>query len=114
MNHFNQASEDAWERILPQIRVTRRKRHHRKIATIATFCAILGIWIGMRFSLPAPRPESAPVAQSMPEASTSSTLAVMRVYHDGTVRLEEIASHELGPIELTLSLSPVIVSAFVE
>lgn len=35
-------------------------------------------------------------------------LAILRINHDGTARMEEVTSHELGEIELTFSLTPVI------
>jgi anti-sigma-K factor RskA len=114
MNESEHSSADAWERILPQIRATRRKRRHRKIAAATAICAILGIWTGMRFTVSSDNPVAPPIVTEVGEPSAPVTLAVMRVYQDGTVRLEEIACHELGPIELTLSLTPVIVSTFFE
>jgi len=104
----------AWERILPQIRATRRKRRHRKIAVTTTICAMLGIWIGGHFLIPSDNPVAPKIEAATSETPPPTTLAVMRVFHDGTVRLEEIACHELGHIELTLSLTPVIVSTFTE
>jgi hypothetical protein len=44
-----------------------------------------------------PSPEVAPV-----------TLAILRVNHDGTARMEEVSIDELEEVELTFSLEPII------
>jgi hypothetical protein len=114
MNAPDPPSDTAWMRILPQIRKTRSARRQRKIVITTTLCAMLGIWLGMRLSNPPENPPGPPLAHATPPPTPPATLTVMRVSHDGTVRLEELAGDELGQLELTLSLSPVIASAFQE
>jgi len=109
MNSPDQTSDAAWERILPQIRATRQKRAIRKIATITTLCAICGIWLGIRLTHPTDHPMHHPLIEDFPSPEVAPvTLAILRVNHDGTARMEEVSIDELEEVELTFSLEPII------
>lgn len=102
-------SDDAWERILPQIRATRKKRAIRKIATITALCTMLAIWLGIRLSQPSDDPMHHLIVNDFPPPEVApATLAILRVNQDGTARMEEVSIHELEEIELTFSLEPII------
>lgn len=109
MSSPDQTSDDAWERILPQIRATRQRRAIRKLATITALCSICAIWLGIRLSQPSVHPIPHPVVDAIPPPEVApATVAVLRVNHDGTARMEEVSVEELEETELKFSLEPII------
>lgn len=104
MNPSDQHAEAVWERTLPHIRSTRRRRGYRRIAGAAAACCGLAIWL----TLQGTKPIDKPVAHIEPAAPVFETIAVMRIDDNGDIRLEEIACNELGAIELTLGQTPLI------
>lgn len=109
MNSPDQTSDVAWERILPQIRITRQKRITRKIATITALCAMFGIWLGIRPFHPSENPMDRPIVKNFhPPEVAPVTLAILRINQDGTARLEEVTIDELEEVELKFSLQPII------
>jgi hypothetical protein len=57
---------------------------------------------------PAPFPSKSSIAILPPMAIPPSNIAIMRVGDDGVIRLEECAPSDLGSIELTFGLTPVV------
>lgn len=109
MKTSDSISDAAWERILPQIRATRKKRTIRKVATITALCSICALWVGNRLTRPSDLPMPPPVVDAFPPLEMSpSTIAVLRVNQDGTARMEEVHISELEEIQLTFSLEPII------
>jgi hypothetical protein len=104
MNRPDAHAEAVWERTLPHIRSTRRRRGYRRIAGAAAACCGLAIWLTLHDT----RPIAKPVVHIEPAAPVFETIAVMRIDDNGDIRLEEIASNELGEIELTLGQAPLI------
>jgi hypothetical protein len=105
MNPPNDHAERVWERTLPQIRLHRRRRRNRRIAAAAAVsCTLLGIWL----ALPTVQPTESPVVVTAPAPPKVETIAVMRIGDNGSVRLEELASSELGSIELAFGLTPLV------
>ena len=109
MKPINDIPEMVWERTLPQIRMTRSKRRQRRIVmAVASVCALSVSWLAMHTRPPADQP----VVYTPPEPAVVETLAVMRVSEDGSMRLEEISSKDLGSIELAFGLTPVVTDDF--
>jgi hypothetical protein len=104
MNPPDPQAEAVWERTLPQIRATRRKRKIRRIAGAA--CCAIALW----FTLQSPEAPDPPTALSAPTLPKIETMAVMRMDENGTIRLEEIATNELGSIELAFGETPLLPS----
>jgi len=106
MNPPDPQAEAVWERTLPQIRSTRRKRKICQIAGGVAACCGLTIWLTPQ------NPESPrlPTAHIEPAPRKIETMAVMRVDENGTIRLEEIASNELGTIEFAFGQTPLLPS----
>jgi hypothetical protein len=105
MNSLNDHAERVWERTLPQIHLTRRRRSKRRIAVAAAVsCTLLGTW----FAFQTVRPTESPVLVTAPAPPKVETIAVMRIGENGSVRLEELASSELGSIELAFGLTPLV------
>jgi hypothetical protein len=71
-------------------------------------CALLGIWLVFQN---VPSAESS-VVLSEPAPPEIETIAVMRIDENGSVRLEELASNELGSIELAFGLTPLVSDEF--
>lgn len=109
MNLPDTQAEAIWERTLPKIRATRRNRKIRRIMGGAAACCGLAIWLTPQ------RPENhgKPTAHSVPTPQKIETMAVMRVDENGTIRLEEIASNELGSIEFAFGQTPLLPSEWV-
>lgn len=100
-------STAVWERTLPHIRMTRRRRQHRRIAAVAaSMCALFGSWLAFRPSPAVHEPAAAFV--TVEPAPAVETIAVMRIGENGSVRLEELPSSELGAIELAFGLTPLV------
>jgi hypothetical protein len=109
MNTSNPTSDTAWDRILPQIRATRKMRVIRKVATITTLCSVFAIWMGLRLLQTSDHRMPQHMVDVFPHSETPpSTLAVLRVNQDGTARMEEVSIYELEEVQLTLSLEPII------
>jgi len=106
MNPPDPQTEAVWQRTLPQIRATRRNRKTRRIAAATTACCALAIW----FTPQSPDAIEKPTARIEPEPPKIETMAVMRVDENGTIRLEEIASNELGSIEFAFGQTPLLPS----
>jgi len=53
-----------------------------------------------------------PIVRITPEPQQIATMAVMRVDENGTIRLEEIASTELGSIEFAFGQTPLLPAAW--
>jgi hypothetical protein len=105
MNSLNDHAERVWERTLPQIHLTRRKRRNCRIAVAAAVsCTLLGVWLVFQTVQP---PESS-VVLTAPAPPKVETIAVMRIGENGIVRLEELSSSELGSIELAFGLTPLV------
>ena len=105
MNPPDEHAERVWERTLPHIHLTRRKRgmHRLAVAAVAV-SALLGMWPALE-SL---RPAEPRVLVTTPAPPKVDTIAVMRIGENGSVRLEELASNELGSIELAFGLTPLV------
>jgi hypothetical protein len=104
MNPSDPEADAVWRHILPQIRHTRRKRKIRQIVgSAAAVC-------GLAFLLTHPLRESteSSVTRIKPAPKTIETIAVMRVDENGSIRLEEITSNELGCVEFAFGQTPVI------
>jgi hypothetical protein len=104
MNPPDPQAESVWQRTLPQIRATRRKRRNRRIAGGAAACCALAIWLTPR----SPETAGTPTAHIEPALPKFETMAVMRVDENGTIRLEEIASNELGSNDFALGQTPIL------
>jgi hypothetical protein len=106
-----ETAAQVWNTILPEIRATRRNRRNRRIAAAAGV-VLLGSWLALRPALrPSPVPAAIAVSVTVPVAApvpVVERLAVYRVADNGSVWLEEVAPQDLGPTELTLGLSPII------
>ena len=81
MNSPNPQAEAVWERTLPQIRSTRRKRKIRRIAGGVAACCGLVIWLTPQSPV-APRN---PSVHFEPTPREIATIAVMRVDENGTI-----------------------------
>ena len=104
MNPPDPQAEAVWQRTLTQIRSTRRKRKVRRIAGgAAAFCG-LALWLMPQ----SPENQGIPLIHIAPEPQQIATMAVMRVDENGTIRLEEIASNELGAIEFAFGQTPLL------
>ena len=105
MNTKHSHSEAVWESTLPQIRSTRRRRAYRRAICATAACgALAAIWL-----MPEPQsPAHSPVAEVEPDPPVHETIAVMRIDDHGTVRLEEVASSELGQVELVFGQAPLV------
>ena len=100
-------AESVWQHTLSQVRTTKRRRQHRRIAVAATSCCVLlGSWLTLR---PRPHAEDSRMATVQPVPPVA-TLAVMRISPNGSVRLEELSARDLGSIELSFGLEPVVTS----
>jgi hypothetical protein len=109
MSHPDPTSDDAWERILPQIRATRKRRAIRKVLAISTLCSICAIWLGIRLSQPADQPMPPLAIDVFPPPEVAPvTVAVLCVNQDGTARMQEVSVEELEETELKFSLEPII------
>lgn len=108
MNPPDPQADAVWQRTLPQIRATRRKRKIRRIAGGAAACCAFAIW----FTLQSPEAPEKPTARIEPATPKIETMAVMRVDENGTIRLEEIASNELGSFELAFGQTPLLPSGW--
>jgi hypothetical protein len=104
MNPPDPHAEMVWQRTLPQIRSTRRRRTCRRIAGAAAACCVFAMWLTLQGS----KPTAKPVVRIEPAAPVFETLAVMRIDDHGTIRLEEVAAHELGTVELALGQTPLL------
>ena len=104
MNPPDHHSEAVWERTLPHIRSTRRKRRYRRIAGVAAACCGFALWLTLR----GPENTAEPVVSIEPAAPGVETIVVMRIDDHGAIRLEEVASNELGQIELALGQAPLL------
>lgn len=104
MNPPDPQSEAVWNRTLPQIRSTRRKRKLHRIAGAGAgaACSAFALW----FTLQSPKTPDPPTALSEPTLPKIATMAVMRMDENGAIRLQEIATNELGSIELTFGETP--------
>jgi hypothetical protein len=101
-----QQADRVWENTLAQIKVTRKRRHRMKCGIAAgAVCGWIAIWILFPSESFLSKPS---IAIIPPMAIPSSNIAVMRVGDDGVIRLEECAPGELGSIELTFGLAPVV------
>ena len=54
------------------------------------------------------KPTDNPVVRIVPATPVFETIAVMRIDDHGTIRLEEVAAHELGTVELALGQTPLL------
>ncbi len=106
MNPPDPQAETVWQRTLAQIRSTRRKRKIRRIAGGIAACFGLALWLIPQ----SPENQRIPIIHIAPEPQQIATMAVMRVDENGTIRLEEIASNELGAIELAFGQTPLLPS----
>lgn len=104
MNPNDPHAEAVWQRTLPHIRSTRRRRACRRITGAAAACCGLAAW----FVLQGTKPTDKPVARIEPETPEFETIAVMRIDDHGTIRLEEVAANELGAVELALGQTPLL------
>lgn len=104
MNPHDHHAAAVWERTLPQIRATRRMRGYRRIAGAAVACCGLAVWLTLQVS----KTSDKPVVSIQPPTPDFETLVVMRIDDNGAIRLEEVASNELGPIEFALGQTPLL------
>jgi len=104
MNPPDPQSDAVWQSILPQIRATRRKRSNSRIAGGAAACCAFAIW----FTLQSPEAPEKQTARIEPATPKIETMAVMRVDENGTIRLEEIASNNLGTIDFDFGQTPIL------
>ena len=105
MNPPDQNAEAVWQRTLPHIRSTRRRRGHRRITGAVGACgALAAVWL----TLHAGKPIDKPVVVTESASPVLETIAVMRIDDNGAIRLEEVACNELGMTELTLGEAPLI------
>jgi hypothetical protein len=104
MNPNDHLAEAVWQRTLPLIRSTRRRRACRRITGAAAVCCGLAVWL----TLQGTKPVDKPVVHIKSATPVLETIAVMRIDDNGTIRLEEVASNELGTIELSLGQTPVL------
>jgi hypothetical protein len=97
-----ESAEMIWERTLPEIRKTRIKRRNRKVAfAAATTCGLIATWFALL-----PQAPNHPVIRTVPPLPPmEETIAVMRIDENGRVRLEEVPTNQLGPVELTFGLT---------
>lgn len=108
MNPPDPQAEAVWQRTLPQIHSTRRKRKIRRIVGAGVACCGLALWLMPQ----SPDTQGIPIAHIAPEPRQIATMAVMRVDENGTIRLEEIASNELGSIEFAFGQTPLLPSVW--
>ena len=106
MNPPDPQAEAVWQRTLPQIRSTRRKRKIRRIVGAGAACCGLALWLMPQ----SPDTRGIPMVHIEPDLPKFETMAVMRVDENGTIRLEEIASNELGSIEFAFGQTPLLPS----
>jgi hypothetical protein len=106
MNPTDPQAEAVWERTLPQIRDTRRNRRNLRIAGAVAACCALAIWLTPQ----SPEAPGMPTVRIEPAPPKIETMAVMRVDENGTIRLEEIASNELGSFEFAFGQTPLLPS----
>jgi len=105
MNPSDRHSEAVWEHTLPHIRSTRRRRSCRRITGAAAVCgALAAVWLTVHPGKPIDRP----VVRIEPASPVIATIAVMRIDEAGDIRLEEVASNELGLTELSLGQTPLL------
>jgi len=96
-------AESVWQHTLSQVRMTKRRR---VAVAVISGCVLLGLWLTSR-----PRPHAAaPGMAAIHPDPPVATLAVMRVSANGSVRLEELSARDLGSIELSFGLEPVVTS----
>ncbi len=105
MNATENHSEAVWEKNLPQLRSTRRKRRYRRVVASAAACGALA---AMGLSFQADKTTVSPVVRTDPAPPLVETIAVMRIDDQGAIRLEEIDSTELGQIELVFGQAPIV------
>lgn len=104
MNLPDPQADAVWQSTLPQIRTTRRNRRNRRIGGGVAACCAFAIW----FTLQSPEVPEKPTAQIEPATPKIETMAVMRVDENGTIRLEEIASNNLGIIDFDFGQTPIL------
>lgn len=104
MNAPDPQAEAVWQQTLPQIRATRRNRRIRRIVGAGAACCGLALWLMPQ----SPDTREIPIVRIAPEPQQIATMAVMRVDENGTIRLEEIASNELGAIEFAFGQTPLL------
>lgn len=107
MNPELPSAESAWQQILPHIRATKRRRRQIRTAAVGMALAALttGLWI---FQPPAATLPTAFIPAPPAPTPPAATLAVFHVDEAGRVHLQESASDDLGALELTLALDPVV------
>lgn len=99
-------ADRVWENTLAQIKVTRNRRRRVKCGIAAgAISGWIAVWV---MSTPASFLSKPSISIIPPMAIPPSNIAVMRVGDDGVIRLEECAPGELGSIELTFGLAPVV------
>ncbi len=108
MNPPDPQSDAVWQSTLPQIRSTRRKRRNRRIVGAGAACCGLALWLMPQ----SPDTQIIPIVHIAPEPQQVATMAVMRVDENGTIRLEEIASNELGSFEFAFGQTPLLPSGW--
>lgn len=106
MNPSDQQAEAVWKRTLPQIRSTRRRRRNRRIAGAGAAGCAFAIW----FTLQGPDAPQKSTAHIEPASPKIETIAVMKVDENGTIRLEEITSDELGSFQFAFGQTPLLPS----
>ena len=102
----DEQADRVWEKTLAQIKITRKRRLRVKggIAAVAVSgCIAVGLFLPPASFLSKPS-----IAVIPPMAILPSNIAVMRVSDDGVIRREECAPGELGSVELTFGLAPVV------
>jgi len=104
MNPNDHLAEAVWQRTLPLIRSTRRRRAARRITGAAAVCCGVAVW----FTIQGIKPGDKPVVHADSAIPVYETIAVMRIDDHGAIRLEEVAANELGTVELALGQTPLL------
>jgi hypothetical protein len=104
MNPNDHLAEAVWQRTLPMIRSTRRRRAARRITGAAAVSCGVALW----FTFHGAKPAHKPVDLIVTATPVMETIAVMRIDDHGAIRLEEVAAYELGTVELALGETPLL------
>jgi hypothetical protein len=104
MNPNDHLAEAVWQRTLPVIRSTRRRRAARRITGAAVVCCGVALWFNFHDIKTADRP----LVKMDSATPVMETIAVMRIDEQGAIRLEEVAAYELGAVELALGQTPLL------
>ncbi|MCW1921450.1 hypothetical protein OKA05_02730 [Luteolibacter arcticus] len=108
MNAADPREQEILERTLQEVRRTRRRRTTRKLAVLPLVLVGIGAgWLALQHAPPSAAGSPAVVAISQPAEPPAETFTVME-WTSGMPSLVEYSGRDLGNLELTFSLEPVV------